>query len=194
MGSEEESDERIIRRGMHLDYHWLTVTGDTYIGTLLNVCPELVLDRYVAVTSYDSGFQDLSEKDTAKGWMLKDKIAYSPRILSVDMLSFQRDGPDSPGFDEWYVFFEERKLDPVFEGNFFEFEPDMGRILVFVNTFAFVLHDPAPYMPGILDRFWRQLMSIGPEAFIADGRDCLTVVCRSEALVDTISSRLNALP
>jgi hypothetical protein len=194
MRPEDEGDERIIRRGVHDDYHWLTAAGDVYMGTLLSVCPEIVLGRFVAVTSYDSGFLRLSERDAAAGWIAKDKIAYSPRIPSLDVLSFQRDGTDSPGYDEWYVFSEERKLNPVFEGNYFEFKPDAARILVFVNTFAFVLHDPEPYMPGILDRFWTQVTSIRPVAFIADGRDCLTVVCRDEVLVDTICSRLNALP
>jgi hypothetical protein len=53
---------------------------------------------------------------------------------------------------------------------------------------------PEPYMPGILDRFWTQLKSIGPVAFIADGRECLTAVSRDKAHLDTFSDRLNALP
>ncbi len=194
MGPEGEGDRRIIRRVVNGDYHWLTAAGDVYLGTLLSVCPEIVLGRFVAVTSYDSGFLELGDRNSAAGWIAQDNIAYSPRISSIDILSFQRDGADSPGYDEWYVFPEERRLNPVFEGYYFEFKPDAGEILVFVNWFAFVLHDPEPYMPDILDRFWDQLRSIGPAAFIADGRDCLTLVCRDEAIVDTVSSRLNALP
>jgi hypothetical protein len=45
-------DERQIHRGMHASYHWLTSTED-YSGTLLQVCPEIVVGRYVAVTSAD---------------------------------------------------------------------------------------------------------------------------------------------
>lgn len=55
--------------------------------------------------------------------------------------------------------------------------------MIFVNTVAFVLHDPEPYMPGILDKFWEQLLRVQPETFIADGRDCLTLVTKREHLV-----------
>jgi hypothetical protein len=51
-------------------------------------------------------------------------------------------------------------LGQIFLGNFFDFHPDDGQLMVFVNTFAFVLHDPAPYVPGILDTFWKQLLRI----------------------------------
>jgi hypothetical protein len=42
MGPEDEGDERIIRRGVHDDFHWLTATGDVYTGTLLSVCARLI--------------------------------------------------------------------------------------------------------------------------------------------------------
>jgi hypothetical protein len=194
MTPKDEGDERVIRRGVQDDYHWLTAAGDVYIGTLLSICPEIVLGRFVAVTSYDSGFLRLSDRDAAAGWTTRDKIAYSPRITSVDVLSYQCDGTDSPGYDEWYVFSEESRLPPVFEGDRFKFKPDGSQILIFVNTSAFSLHDPEPPSPDTLDRFWTQLKSIGPVAFIADGGDCLTVVSRDKALLDIVSDRLNALP
>jgi hypothetical protein len=149
----ENSDERICRRGLHGPYHWLTVTGDVFIGTLLRLCPEVVLNRYLAVTSLDSGIRRLSEEETEAGWQLRGDVAYSPLVTSVDTLRYQRDGPEFPGYDEWYVFETPRELGRVFHGNFFEFQAGRGEILTFVNTFAFVLHDPEPYMPGILSIF-----------------------------------------
>ncbi len=120
----------------------------------------------------------LSDEETELGWELRGDVAYSPIIESTDSLKFQRDGLEFPGYDEWYVFETRRNLGRVYQGNYFEFQPARGEILVFVNSPAFVLHDPEPYMPGILDIFWNQLEIIEPETFIADGQDCLTLVSR----------------
>lgn len=195
MTSPEEQDERIVRRGQNGAYHWLTATGDVYIGTLLGLCPEAVINRYLAVTSYDSGVSRLlSEEQVSAGWDRVGDVAYSPLITSLAPLRYQDDGPGYPGYDEWYVFPERRELGEVFRGNFFDFQPGGTQILVFVNMFAFVLHDPAPYMPGILDVFWNQLILIRPETFIADGRDCLTLVSTNEDLILNFQQRLVALP
>jgi hypothetical protein len=193
MQPDDSSSERTFHKGVHGDYHWLTVTGDVYMGTLLGLRPEAVLNRYLAVTSRDSGVRTLSEGDTATGWDLRGDIAYSPLITSVDSLEFQRDGLEFPGYDEWYVFETPRGIGRVFRGNYFEFQPGRGEILVFVNSPAFVLNDPEPYMPGILDIFWNQLKMIQPETFIADGGECLTLVSKKQGLLDNFQQRLSAL-
>jgi hypothetical protein len=174
----ENPDERIVRRGLRAPYHWLTITGDVYMGTLLELCPEAVLNRYLAVTSFDSGVRRITEDERLAGWHLRGEIAYSPRVASVQSLQFQRDGIDSPGYDEWYVFEVPHDLGQVFRGNPFEFQSGCGEILVFVNTLAFALHDPDSDVREILDLFWNQLMLIEPETFIADGRDCLALLSK----------------
>jgi len=83
----EDPDERIVRRGLQAPYHWLTATGDVYMGTLMEVCPEAVLNRYLAVTSFDSGVRRITEDERLAGWHLRGDIAYSPRVASVQSLS-----------------------------------------------------------------------------------------------------------
>jgi len=185
----EQPECRTIYRGQNGPYHWLTASGDVYMGTLLKACPEAVLVRYLAVTSYDSGIRHLTPEESASGWTLENEIAYSPKVSSIETLAYQRDGLDCPGYDEWYVFPEPRKLNPIFRDNFFEFQRESSMILVFVNLAAFILHEPEP---GIVDRFWTQVETIAPETYIADGRDYLTVVSRSEPLITTIAHRLTA--
>ena len=190
MPAEESSNERFYRKGLHAPYHWLTVTGNVYIGTLLRLCPEVVLNRYLAVTLFDSGIRSLSEEETEAGWQLSGDIACSPLVTSVDTLRFQRDGLEFPGYDEWYVFETPRKLGRVFQGNPFEFQAGRGEILTFVNHLAFVLHKPDGGMPGMLSIFWDQLKAIEPESFIADGRECLTLVSKNRDLLDRFQQRL----
>ena len=190
MNGGADEDTTIIRRGERAGYYWLTAAGEVYLGTVLRLCPEAVLNRFLAVTSLDSGVKRLADDEVASGWYSHGEVAYSPLITSLDWLRVQRDGADAPGYDEWYVFTEPRTLKSIFHGNFFEFQPETDQMIVFVNMFAFVLHDREPYMPGILDVFWNQLASSAPETFIADGRDCLTFVSRDRALVDCLASRL----
>jgi hypothetical protein len=66
--------------------------------------------------------------------------------------------------------------------------------MVFVNSPAFLLHEPNPYMPGILDRFWSQMQQLQPATFLADGRDCITLVSRDHALIQIAAERLTARP
>lgn len=145
------------------------------------------------MTSLDSGTRRLSEEETAAGWQLRGDVAYSPLVNSVDTLRYQRDGLDFPGYDEWYVFETPRDLGRIFHGNYFEFKPGCGDILVFVNTPAFVLHDSQPYLPGILDIFWNQIKMIDPQTFIADERDFLTFVTKRKMVLENLKERLLAL-
>jgi len=91
------------------------------MGNLLRLCPELVLHRYLAVTSYDSGIRRLTAEECDSGWQSRGDIVYSPLIESIDRLLCQRDGPDCPCYDEWYVFDTPRDLGQIVHGNIFEF-------------------------------------------------------------------------
>ena len=187
-------DQGQIYRGVHGSYHWLTSTED-YSGTLLRVCPGIVVGRYVAVTSTDSGILRLSEAERAGGWHSRHGIAYSPKIHSAAYIPHQVDGPDAPGYDEFYIFETPFDLGERSEGNLFleAFAPAPGRTVVFVNWPAFVLHDPDPNVQSLITLFWPQLERIQPESYI-DGRDYLTFVSKRVELVDCLHERLASAP
>ena len=75
-------------------FQWL-VTDETF--DLLELCPEIVLGKFVAVTSFDSGQFLPSDKETAAGWQHRAKIAYSPKVEKPEDLP-------RAGWDEWYIF------------------------------------------------------------------------------------------
>src|SRR5438105_15566976 len=77
-------------------YEWL-VTDEQF--DLLQACPEIVLGKYVAITSIDSGSLVPTEKETATGWQSRGKIAYSPKVQSAEEIP-------AAGWDEWYIFEE----------------------------------------------------------------------------------------
>jgi hypothetical protein len=193
MPQDATAGDRNARSGTHGLFHWLTVTGDVYMGDVVRLLPEAILNRHLAVTSYDSGIRRLSAEEMSEGWVLEGDIAYSPRITGVEGLEFQRDSFDGPGYDEWYVFLEPPpRLGALYHGDYFEFRPGSGELMAFVSSPAFLLHDPDPYLPGILDLFWDQLVRVQPDAFIADGQECLTLVSKDPALIRTAEKRLTA--
>jgi hypothetical protein len=87
-------------------YQWLARGDDAHLDTLVRRCRETVLGRYLAVTSIDSGVPSLTEQQQQAGWTHRSGVAYSGAVRSADELFYQRDGPNSPGYDEWYVFDE----------------------------------------------------------------------------------------
>ncbi len=184
--------EPIIWTGQRGDYRWLTST-EQHMGTVVQVCPDAILNRYLAVTAIDSGIPWLTDRQRIKGWQVRSGIAYSSRVETVEDLFYQQDGAAIPGFDEWYLFdAPPADLGEIIEGNPFleSYAPGPGRMMVFVGYFAFVIHDPDPAIQPLVEMFWRQLERIRPEAYISDGRDNLTFVCRDRRLFDSVHQRL----
>jgi hypothetical protein len=173
----------IWAEGAHGDYQWLT-TGQHDLGTLLRLCPEALLGKYVAVTSIDSGPLILNEDEVSTAWQSRSDVAYSPRIQSVEKLAYG----ECAGFDEWYVFDAPTELGQIVEGNIFESPLQPGQVAVFVNYGGFGFHSSS--MQVLTDMFWKQLEWIHPESYIADG-DLLNFVSRDRTLFTTVLQSLS---
>jgi hypothetical protein len=194
MGSAEmklDIDDRITS-GHHGEYRWLISTAH-YIGTLVKRNPEVVLNRYLAVTSTDSGTPRLAEAQERAGWQLRKGVAYSPTLGCVEQLpDYQVHGEDAVGFDEWYLFTEPRDLGETSHGNVFtDLQP--GRTLVFANYFGFVLDTADAEQKQLIDRFWKQLEWIQPESYIADCDKCLTFVTKNRDFFETVHETLKKI-
>ncbi len=154
-------------------YEWL-VTDQQF--DLLQICPEIVLRKRVAITSIDSGSLVPTEKETAAGWRSRGKIAYSPRIQSIEEVP-------SDGWDEWYIFDEPVDLGTSHLGeNIFEVPQEQRHVSVFVN-YGFAL-DP-PKRASLSDSFWPQMSRIRPESYVADN-DYLTFVSCNKTLFASV--------
>ena len=110
--------------GSHGNYRWL-VTDRQF--DLLEICPEIVLDKYVAITSIDSGVLQLTDKNKTAGWQSNGNIGYSPKIKNATTVP-------SDGWSEWYIFEAPTDLGVShLEENIFEVPHDAGHVSVFVN-------------------------------------------------------------
>lgn len=157
------------------------------------MCPDIILSRYLAITSYDCGIYQPTSEELAEGWRIKGDVVYTPPVQSIASLHFQRDGLDCPGYDEWYTFQKEPgELGQIYHGNPFEgFHPIRGVLEQFVPWPAFLLHEQDASFSFLFDWFWKQLEWIQPESYLADGEDCFTFVCQNKALFDEVSERIS---
>ena len=167
-----------LHAGSFGGYNWLT-TEDHDLADLMRLCPEIVLGKYIAITSIDSGSLEVTEEEKAAGWETRKDIAYSPRIESIAGLPHENRHGRCLGFDEWYVFDASVDLGQRVTGNIFEAPVEASRVEIFVNYYHFVLHD-ATTRP-ITEIFWKQIwLRVLPESYIADGDSWLTFVTRDQ--------------
>lgn len=161
-------------------YEWL-VTDEQF--DLLQICPEVVLRKYVAITSIDSGPLVPSEKEAAAGWQSRGKTAYSPKVQSPE------DMPRA-GWDEWYIFENPTDLGTSHIGdNIFEVPQEQGHVSVFVN-YRLALHRPE--VQDLVTLFWEQIARIRPESYVADN-DYLSFVSVNKTLFATVRDAVKAL-
>lgn len=166
-------------------YHWLTDVTHR-IDDVLAFCPEVVLGKYLAVTSCDSaplniGFERLEKA----GWHSENEIAYSPQITSLKLL------PPHGLYDEWYVLEEPTTLQGLAADAISARESGPGRLITFVNYAEFVFD---PGNEHLADSFWRQIELIRPHSYLAESDPrWLTFVTRDGTLFNSVHNGLNGL-
>jgi hypothetical protein len=168
--------------GRQGQYEWLA-SGGYDLHSLLQLCPEVFLDKYLAVTSFDSGSLVPNDAEKNAGWVSEEEIAYSPQIMSTENLPHDL-------YDEWYVFCQPRRLGSLAprDKNIFEASIHERQVHNFVNFGALHLHKPD--MKAIADLFWQQLSWIAPESYVADG-ECLAYVSSNEELFAKVKEALS---
>lgn len=170
--------------GSHGPYLWLA-TEQFDLHGLLQLCPQVVVGKYIAITSQDSGPLILTEEEKQSGWQSKNEIANSPQILSAEELRHGECG----GFDEWYTFKSPVNLGQISHCDVFDSPTTSGQISSFVNYCGFALHRPE--VGALVSLFWDQLDLIQPESYLADGDVCLTFVSCNKDLFHAVHHALS---
>jgi hypothetical protein len=167
--------------GSHGAYRW-AASATQNMNALLRECPEIVIGKYVAITSYDSGTLQLTERDRLSGWRSEGGIAYGPSDIRT-----LADLPDCARFEpaelyqEWYVFTEPAKLGATYQGNVFTSPPSPGRFMAFVNHVrGDIVHDSQ--FRDLANLFWEQVDRVKPESYMAEGEDYTTFLTSNQAL------------
>jgi hypothetical protein len=150
---------------------------------LLQICPEVALGKYIAITSIDSGTLVPTDEEKADGWESRGQIAYCPKVESVESLP-------RAGYDEWYIFGSPAALSTShLAENVFEVPQGQGHVSVLVN-YCFALDRPE--MKDLATLFWQQIEWIRPESYVADG-EYLNSVSVNKTLFATVRVAVKAL-
>jgi len=173
-----------INAGSHGIYEWLS-TAKHDLDSLLQLCPEVVLGKHLAVTSLDSSPRLLNDAERSAGWETRHGIAYSPRLKLVDIPPRGWCG----GYDEWYVFRTSVDLGQMTPSgqNVFEARLEPGKVQAFVN-FNLGLHRNE--QKDLAELFWEQMDWIHPESYLADS-EYLTFVTLDKSLFAAVRDALS---
>jgi hypothetical protein len=162
--------------GTHGEYSWVQ-TSDFGLDALLAVCPAVLLNKFVAVTSCDSGPLSLNEHNGALGWHMRNGIAYGPRMTSPELF------PYHIHFDEWYVFSEAAELEKIDNAN-----TEQDPVDPFVSSYL-RLDDPETQDRAA--ELWHLLEQIRPESCIAEADwGWLTFITHNQELFRSVCQHL----
>jgi hypothetical protein len=147
------------RRGAYL---WI-VWDSQFMDELVQAVPQVVVGKFVIITSFDSGPFVPSQEETGRGWRLQSGLAYSPQIKTPDDLPHDQ-------YDEWYIYSCKKEIH----------SPE-----VFINFSGFQLKYYAAEIElhGLLERFWLQMEKLQPESYLAEGGS-LILATRDEAVYE----------
>jgi hypothetical protein len=164
-------------------YQWVT-SNQHALDDIVRRRPEVLLGRYLAVTSTDSGDPTRWAKEFP-GWECRGRVAYSPRLESTEGIVYQTDGPHNAGFDEWYIFKAPADLGELIPDENPWAEESCGRsgrIVALVNYYF------SPDLPEDARSviFWDQIEKFQPESYISDGSECVTFVSRDADLFQSV--------
>jgi hypothetical protein len=149
--------------GRFEQYFWVEwISRSAFLNDFLNAYPQIVLDKYLVNSSFDSGSLSLTPEELEQGWQKYNELALSPRIKNIS------DIPGN-GYDEWYIF---------------EMPNQFDNYEVFVNYGGFSLYDSD--FAEIHKRFWWQLPLIKPTSYLAEG-DNLIFVTKDNSLFEQVS-------
>jgi hypothetical protein len=185
MSDPEAPLQNILKTGSCGPYLWLRT--ELEMISLLRSCPQIVLGKYIAITSVDSGILKVGEEERARGWESRGEVGYSPRVSSIEELplSFLID----EHYHEWFVFRAPADLGQRFRGNVFMEPLRQGMVAAFVN-YRIDLSKSDEGSKELLHLFWDQLERIQPESYLADGDDFLTFASRDKELFHEVCSAL----
>lgn len=139
--------------GVHGEFRWLESAAHS-IQDVLGLCPELVTNKGMVVTSFDSGPLVPSDDELRRGWRLKGSVLHIPSVEAVPRIPHEI-------FDEWYIF---------------PSAPPQREFAVFVNYDWFTLGPAIVSSAQSNSRwdlkrmqrlFWQLLETAAPESYLA---------------------------
>lgn len=168
--------------GFRDSYEWL-VTDEDF--DLLELCPEIVLGKYLAVTSIDSS----QLIPTRKRRQLVGRAVRM--LLTVRRSTMVKTCRVTGGTNGISSTLRPTSATAILQKTSFEVPQEPGHLSVFVN-YGFALHPPERADLTLTRMFWAQMTRIQPESYVADNDD-LTFVSANKTIFASVRDRVTAL-
>ena len=144
----------MINSGTHKDYYWIEILSDKYgMNSLISEFPELIIDKYLSIVSFDSDSFLPTESELKRGWIYENEIAYFDEMTEFELS--QKSLFDI--YDQWLIFEKKQRFKTMeIFVNYGGFSTDLNK-----SRNELELADTK--------RFWNQIEEIKPSRFILNG-------------------------
>lgn len=156
-----------ITTGKEGSYFWLQVL-QLVNGHIIERVPEVLSEKHLVITSFDSGKLVLTEEEIQLGFKNYGDVTAIPPGVQLEKI------PEGGG-DEWYIF----------DG---EIPSKIQSVHVFVNWLGFHF-DESDKVKDLQKQFWSQLEELKPESYLGD-TNILLFATRNKSLFDKVLNSL----
>ena len=152
-----------MKTGKSHDYFWLVSSAE--IDGIDKLIIKYHRNYILHLATFDSGPLAPSDEEKSQGWSTDGEIMFSPPLRAEVTIPYEQ-------YDEWYLSKEKLNFPVGFDR--------------FVNYGGFNVAPDSEFEPDILDEFWKQLIGINPETYVAIGDNDI-VISKNETLIKYIS-------
>lgn len=141
--------------GAQGEYRWLETSAHE-IYDVLQVCPDVVTNKKLVITSFDSDPLQPTEEEMQRGWRASGRSVHIPLGSNISSIPFEV-------FNEWYIFNDEapeRDYRVFVNHDWFTLGP--AQTLYTRNGNAFDLKRMQRW-------FWQELEQAKPESYLGRG-------------------------
>jgi hypothetical protein len=164
--------------GVQGEYRWLeTAAHEVY--DVLQVCPAVVANKNVVITSFDSYPLQPTSEEMQRGWRTSGRSLHIPVSDNISAIPFEV-------FDEWYIFTSEapeRDYKVFVKQDWFTLGPAQTLYSRTGNAFD---------LKRMQRWFWQELEESNPESYLGHGTR-LKFVSRNPEYFNTVLRGLSSL-
>ncbi len=164
--------------GVHGEFKWLETPAHE-IHDVLQVCPEVVTRKNIAITSFDPKKLRPVEEQWLRECRVAGSALYLPSVNDAEALPYHV-------FDEWYIFssaLEEKTLKRFLNYEWFTLGP--AQVL-------YSRHNLAWDVKRMRRLFWQEMEQAYPESYLAHGNR-LMFVTRNSRYFSSVLRGLSSL-
>ncbi|WAC02154.1 hypothetical protein N7U66_20655 [Lacinutrix neustonica] len=145
---------KMINSGTYKDYYWIEILSEKYdMNSLISKFPELIIDKYLSIVSFDSDSFLPTESELKRGWTYENEIAYFDEMTEFELS--QKSLFDI--YDQWLIFEKKQRFKAM-------------EIFVNYGGFSTDLNESRNELElADTKRFWNQIEEIKPSRFILNG-------------------------